>query len=210
MSNKQATQSIKPQAQNAAKLLRVSTLYLCLAAAPVIATAQLSAPLPVGASTAIQLQTNEPKLIYKASGSKLTVEELEAAQQKKLEEDFYKKAGYTSVAPIVVKPMKASTGAGSITVAKPVNTLFVSGVYGTDGKQKAEVVWNGLPSTVEVGAVLGKVKIESIHAGLVTVAYSGNAVTGKASKRNSKKQVQAPASSLRQTMKAGESLEIPA
>lgn len=208
MSNNHATQSAKSQTQNAAKLLRVSALYLCLATAPVVAMAQLSAPISVGAQSGIQLQTTEPKLTFKASGSKLTVEELEAAQQKKLEEDFYKKAGYTSVPPVVVKPVKASSG--SIAVSKPVNTLFVSGVYGTDGKQKAEVVWNGLPSTVEVGAVLGKVKIESISAGLVTVAYSGNAAIAKASKKKSKKQVQTPATSLRQTMKAGESLEIPA
>lgn len=210
MSNNQAIQTTRLQAQNAAKLLRVSALYLCLSAAPVIATAQLSSPSPVGAPSAIQLQTNEPKLTFKASGSKLTVEELEAAQQKKLEEDFYKKAGYTSVAPITVKPLKVTAGAGSIAVAKPVNTLFVSGVYGTDGKQKAEVVWNGLPSTVEVGAVLGKVKIESIQAGHVTVVYAGSAAKANSSKRTAKKQTAAPATSLRQTMKAGESLEIPA
>ena len=93
MLNKPAT--ISTQEQAVARILRVSTLYLSLAI-PATGMAQLAAPLPMGAPAAIAVQPNEPKLIYKASGAKLTVEELEATQQKKLEEDFFKKAGYTS------------------------------------------------------------------------------------------------------------------
>lgn len=205
MLNKTAT--ISTQEQAVARILRVSTLYLSLTV-PATGMAQLAAPLPVGAPAAITVQTNEPKLMYKASGAKLTVEELEAAQQKKLEEDFYKKAGYTSTPPVVAKPIKANTGVAAAVVAKPVSTLFVSGIYGTAAQQKAEVVWNGVTSTVEMGAMLGSIMIESIQAGKVTVVYTGKAAA--VTKKRKGKTTSAPASALRQTLKAGETLEIPA
>lgn len=210
MLNNQTTRAAKPQKQIIQSLLGVTVVYLSLSAVPMQVMAQLAAPLPVGAPSAIAVISSEPKLAFKAGGSNLTVEELEQAQKKKLEEDFFKKAGYTSVAPVVVKPIKTSmtVGAGAMAVAKPVNTLFVAGVYGTQANQKAEVSWNGVVSIIEAGASFGKIVVESVQAGQVTVAYVGKSAA--VAKKKGKKQAIAPATSVRQTLKAGEILEIPA
>lgn len=224
MSSKSTHKATQPQSPNIARLMCLGALFGGLLATSSTSIAQLPAPLPAGVpTTSVVSPSNEPKLVYKAPGSKLTVEELELAQQKKLEEDYFKKAGYTSTLPVVVKPIKANAGgsggvgAGGAALAapKPVSTLFISGIYGTDRQQKAEVVWNGVTRIVETGAMLGNVTIESIEAGKITVMYTGKAKAAtenvaKKSKGKTSSKPDTPATALRQTLKAGEILEIPA
>ena len=56
--------------------------------------------------------------------------------------------------------------------------------------------------------MLGSIMIESIQAGKVTVVYTGKATA--VTKKRKGKTTSTPASALRQTLKAGETLEIPA
>lgn len=140
----------------------------------VFTLAHAADPLVISTAQAIPLApTAEPKLTYKAPGAVITIEELTAAQRKKLEEDYYKKAGYTSTIAPVLKSPSAPKSAGKTQAAKaPASLLHVAGIYGTQDKQQAEIVWNGTTMVVEPGHKIGAVLIESIGSSGLTISYA--------------------------------------
>jgi hypothetical protein len=165
------------------------------------ANAQGTALIPSGAPAQIAVDPNAPKLVYRDPNTPLTVGDLATAQRVKLQEDFFKRAGYTASAPVKVKSNQQ--GAASVPVPQKVDSLLVLGIYGPVASQRVDVSYNGVQHTLLPKAKLGAVLVESIAPGQVIVSYSGKKV--KASKSSKVKGLQ-----LRQTLKAGDMLEIPA
>lgn len=147
------------------------------------------------------------KLTYRPGGTALTVNELSDVQRKTMEEDFFKRAGYTDKQPQVVKTT-GSGGAFSKSVA-PVrmNTLVVVGVYGPASAQRADVSFNGELKTAAALTRFGNITIESIEPSRLEVSYNKKtSVSSKAPKGKGQK----ASTSVRQTLKPGDVLEIPA
>jgi hypothetical protein len=192
------------------KILCVSALYLAvfpmsnaLAQTPqaLAMPASTSAPVVVPSLAAVDQQ---PKLTYRASGTALTVEELSAAQRQKLEDDFFKRAGYTSVQPVNPKTLKPAT----VAAPKPMHSLSILGVYGPTAAQKVDLSFNGVLHTVTEKSKLGNVLFESIQPGQVVVSYSKGKVAKSANK--GKTASTGNSTTVRQTLKPGDVLEIPA
>lgn len=140
----------------------------------------------------------EPKLTYRPPGQPLKIDELAKAQRKKLEDDFYKRAGFTNVQPpVVIKPVKTITK-----VEKPLTRYSISivGIYGPTGQLKGEVYYQGKLQTLSTGS-LGFFTIEKVMSNSVEVSYSKTASNGK-NKKSLGTQV------VRQILKPGESLEV--
>jgi LysM repeat protein len=173
----------------------------CLALAPFGLHAQQSQPNAVLATkpeiTAAATVQAADKLIYRQSGTSLTVKDLADAQRRKLEADFYKQAGFTDVAPLDPKTLKPVKLAEPI----PMHSLTVLGVYGPEQGQKVDLIFNGTQQTLMANSQIGNIRIESIHPGRVELSYTKKVkdkVNGKAK------------STVVKTVKPGDILEIPA
>jgi hypothetical protein len=184
------------------RFLCKSAFYLALPLAVFPqAIAQGIALIPSGAPAQIAADANAPKLVYRDPNAPLTVGDLATAQRVKLQEDFFKRAGYTASAPVKVK--STQQGSTTLPVLKKVDSLVVLGIYGPVASQRVDVSYNGVQHTLLPNSKLGSVLVESIAPGQVIVSYTDKKV--KSTKSSKVKSTQ-----LRQTLKAGDMLEIPA
>lgn len=143
----------------------------------------------------------EPKLIYRPIDQPLTVEDLAKLQSEKMNEEFRKRAGFTSVPPVV--PKKTSI----VKEVKPTvkNTITVVGVYGSGLNKKADVLINGKLHTLTESAQISIFKLNKINLNpqsnsSIEVSYSS---VEKATKKNKTVEI-----TKNETVKSGESLEV--
>lgn len=217
----------------AISIMRVGALYISIPFCMSCAVAQSFPPrangglppLPsgmpgsMGATVAPPVVDLSPKLIYRDPNLPLTVDELATAQRAKLQEDFMKKAGYTSSRPVVVKPVAKPTLVVAPPPPKIMNSLVIDGIYGPVNAQKVELRYNGVLQILAPNGQIGKVKIESIQPGQVVVVFSkpvakveSNAagISAKPNVNTKASSVTTPHEDVRQTLKPGDVLEIPA
>ncbi len=140
----------------------------------------------------------EPKLTYKPPGQPLKIEELAKAQRKKLEDDFYKRAGFTSVQPVVIKPAKVVNK-----VEKPLTrySLSVVGIYGTTGQLQSEVYYQGKLQSIKAASNIGFFTVEKVLPNSIEVSYTKAVINPGKSKKSTP-------STVKQLLRPGESLEV--
>ena len=147
--------------------LWASALLLCLSCGATSALAQKMPDVAMPASVPSASST----LIYKATGSPLTVGELAALQRKKLEQDFYKKAGFSTEKPAPV-PSKSLAAVKALPKSPPTRAhhqLVVMGVYGPAGAERAEVRYDGTTHVLAGRARIGLITVEALAPGVVHI-----------------------------------------
>jgi hypothetical protein len=152
---------------NRAALLGLLALQL-MAAHP--AKAQ---PTPLGVRTGLAGSTPAPPaeaksqdLAYKPAGAPLRIAELAQLQRKKLEEDYFKRAGFTTAPPLAVR-VPLSKPATRPARAKTTHTLGLVAIFGPAKGQQAELRLNGITSTVGADAQIGPARVDAITPGQV-------------------------------------------
>jgi hypothetical protein len=141
----------------------------------------------------------EPKLVYRPSNLPITIEDLAKVQSAKMDEEFRKRAGFTSVAPVVEKKVKPTAQ------EKPLvkSTFTVVGFYGTPTAKKVDVMYQGKVHTLSENNQLGMMKINKILLGpdgFVDVSYP---IPSKKTNKKNK-----PAEFENKSIHSGETLEI--
>jgi hypothetical protein len=94
-----------------------------------------------------------------------------ALQRKKLEQDYYKKAGFTTEKPPLAPPKSfpVTKGTSKAAPARARHQLVVVGVYGPIGNERAEVRYDGILHVVAGRARVGLITFESLAPGVVHV-----------------------------------------
>ncbi len=184
---------------------RVS-IFLCASIACAVGPHWLSAAnaqgIPLVPAISAPSEQNAPKLIYRKPETPLTIGELSTAQRKKLEDDFFKRAGFTSAQPASpVASVKLRPGL-NVQPVKPMHSLVILGVYGPINAQKVDLSFDGEARTLTANSRLSNISIDSIQPGQVVIVYR-KMVAQKGQKSPSKLQ------EVRQTLKPGDVLEIP-
>jgi hypothetical protein len=148
----------------------VSMSWAQLAPAPTSVLTSVPAQTPANASAS----TPGAALVYKNPASPLTVAELAAVQRKRLEQEFYKKAGLTTqIKSVPVKPVATKKAVAKAPATVQRFTLMA--VYGTQQSVRAEIQTEGRVRVVQPQAQLGWATVESIAPGRVQlrVAHTG-------------------------------------
>lgn len=130
-----------------------------------------NAALPASAPTPAPTSAVSNALTYRSAASPLTVGELAALQRKKLEQDFYKRAGFSTEKPIPT-PLKSPTTPKLIPKAQPPRArhqLVVVGVYGPAGAERAEVRYDGATHVLVGRSRVGLITLEALAPGMVHV-----------------------------------------
>jgi hypothetical protein len=128
---------------------------------------------PLGGRTGLVTSTALPSpdttgqnLVYKPPVSPLRIAELAQLQRKKLEEDYFRRAGFTTVLAPSVKASSSKPHAQPVR-ARTAHTLGLVATYGLPKSQQAELRLNGITSTVSANALIGPAKVESIMPGQI-------------------------------------------
>lgn len=116
---------------------------------------------------------NALALPYRNPANPLTVAELAALQRKKLEQDYYKKAGFSTATPQAAasqsKPALPKKPLPPAVPAKPRHVVVLMAVYGPAGAEKAELRYDGQTHIAHRGTRMGLVTVESLAPGVVGV-----------------------------------------
>lgn len=116
-------------------------------------------------------QTVVPDGLTRRSVGSLSVGELAALQRKKMEQDFFKKAGLAPTGqalPAQQAPRPAKPARPALP-AKPRYPLALLAVYGPQGQEKAEVAFAGKTHVLAAGARLGPFTLGSVAKGSLQV-----------------------------------------
>lgn len=125
----------------------------------------------------------QPGLTYKAEGEPITVEDLRSMQSRTLQDDFYRKAGFTTVRPVVQKTVKPSLSA-RLKPVPPSEIIEVVGIFRNSVGTSADIRVGDSVFTVSPSESVNKsqipFKVISITDSSLLISYSSLKKSNKA------------------------------